>query len=266
MSRVRRADRLGADFSVLGALVLAMLCCFLPTCPLQYAHASGHQLPSAAAPAERLQGSLDTIRYENGLLSVSAHNTSLNEIIHEIAQKTGMKVSGRVSEDRVFGTYGPEAPAALLTTLLDGSGSNVLIVQNSSHMPTELILTPRVGGPTPPNPSAQYANDNQGGGIVQQPPSASMPPPNPPPQLNSRAPNRRGTGGVDTNPAATSPSSTTQQVVFPPVDGSTPPATATTTPTSPDASSTAPKTPQQIFEQLQKLRQQQSQQNQTQPQ
>lgn len=264
MSMEKRAHRLRDDLSPLQVAVPALFCCFLAAAQLPHAYAKAQS--SSAAATDRLQGSLDTIKYENGFLTVTAHNASLNQIVHEIAQKTGMKVSGRVSEERVFGTYGPEAPSALLATLLDGSGSNVLIVQNSSHLPTELILTPRVGGPTPPNASSQYANDNSGVGSVQQPPPSSIPLPNPAPQFNSRAPNRGGTGGVDTNPAATSPSSTTQQVVFPPVDATNPPATATTTPTNPDPSSTTPKTPQQIFEQLQKLRQQQSQQNQSQPQ
>jgi hypothetical protein len=234
--------------------------------------ATAQILPTVAASttqsvSSRTQGREDQVTYVGGLLTVVVNNASLNQIVREIAQKTGMKVKGRVSDDRVFGTYGPESPLVVLTTLLDGNGSNVLLVQNALNLPTELILTPRAGGPTPPNPNAQYAEDN----TAEAPPQAA-PPIAPRPQTyqnlsNSRSSGRTGTGGIDTNPAATAPSSTTQQVAFPPIDGSTPPATATTTPTTPttpDPSPATVKTPQQIFEQLQKLRQQQTQQPQSQ--
>ncbi len=199
------------------------------------------------------------VTYDGMLLTVAANNASLNQIIREIARQTGMKVTGGVRDDRVFGTYGPATPSTILSILLDGAGSNLLIVQNASHAPTELILTPRVGGVSPPNPNAANSNDNDGSDDEAVQPFS--PPPPPQPAVNSRAPTRAGTGGIDTNPAATSPSSTSQQLAFPPIDATTTPATATTTPVTADPSPDTVKTPQQIFEQLQKLRQQQTQQS-----
>lgn len=199
-----------------------------------------------------------SVTYTGGLLTVAASNSSLNQILREIAHQTGLKITGGVTDDRVFGTYGPATPATVLATLLDGTSSNLLIVQGGSETPMQLILTPRVGGVTPPNPNASGFDDSD-----SAPENISLPVRSPAPlppavQGNSRAPNRAGTGGIDVNPAATAPSSTSQQLAFPPIDQSTPSSTATTTPVSPDASGDTVKTPQQIFEQLQKLRQQQA--------
>ena len=196
------------------------------------------------------------LMYRGGLLTVVASNASLSQIVHEIARQTGMKVTGRIGDDRVFGTYGPGAPSSILSSLLDGSGSNFLLVQNASHVPTELILTPRTAAVTPPNPTAQAATDTEDNSTSPTTDPSTTPAP-PPSMSKPQSPTRTGPGGIDMNPAATAPSSTSQQIAFPAVDASTPP--ATTTPTSSDPSSISPKTPQQIFEQLQKLRQQKPQ-------
>ena len=226
-------------------------------------------LPTSAAAYSATNSPPRTARraevtYLGGLLTVAATNSSLNQILREIARQTGMKVTGRVAEDRVFGTYGPAPPSTVLATLLDGTGTNLLMVQDASHAPTELILTPRIGGVTPPNPNAPSFENNDSSAedapqFIRPAPIAPAQPASSPP-ANSRASDRTGTGGIDTNPAATAPSSTTQQLAFPPVDATTPPATATITPTTPDPAPDSVKTPQQIFEQLQRLRQRQIQQ------
>ena len=203
------------------------------------------------------------IEYSNGLLTVTARDVSLNSILRQISQATGMKISGGVRDDRVF------RPSAVLDTLLEGSGSNVLLVSNAASEPAQLILSPRVGGATPPG---QFATGNQAADVesdnnVALPARAGgqgVPPPSPvgfradvPPAANSNSP---------LNPplsAPTSNNSDSQAVVFPPVSATSTPATATT---SSDVTQQAPggvKTPQQIFEQLQRLRQQEEQ---TQPQ
>lgn len=219
---------------------------------------------TASSPAPRTSHHAEII-YKGDLLTVNASNASLNQILREIARQTGMKITGGVADDRVFGNYGPASPAVVLATLLDGSGSNLLIVQNAAQQPTELVLTPRVGRVTAPNPNAPSFEDNDNSADDVPPAPVRSAPPPPAQSLssqgtNSRAPNRSGTGGIDTNPAATAPSSTTQQLAFPPIDATNPPATATTTPNTPDPTSDSVKTPQQIFEQLQRLRQQQTQQ------
>ena len=199
------------------------------------------------------------ITFTNGLLTVSASNASLNALIREIARQTGMKVTGSVAEDRVFGEYGPADPQTVLATLLDGTGSNILIRSSASDAPLDLILTPRTGAASPPSPAANVADNDDNEDLAPPPPGAptaiSAPrgrPAAPPANLVPPRPQ-------PANPAnAISPASET--VVFPPADATSTPSTATTTPadtSSPaDSSSDSVKTPQQIFEQLQKLRQQ----------
>jgi hypothetical protein len=104
----------------------------------------------------RRAGSIAQVTYSNGLLTVAADNSSLNQILREISRQTGMRISGGVSDERVYGSYGPGTPARILAALLDGTGSNMLLRETASNAPAELILTPRLGGPTPPQaqPSA----------------------------------------------------------------------------------------------------------------
>ncbi len=95
----------------------------------------------------------------NGMLAVRADNSSLNGILRSISSCTGMRVTGGVVDQRVYGNYGPAAPATVLATLLDGTGSNMLLQETASDQPAELILTPRTGGPTPPSPSSVADED-----------------------------------------------------------------------------------------------------------
>lgn len=237
---------------------------------LPAAQTTGLETPARAAATTQSSAHKTVVQYANGLLTVTAHNSSLNAILHEIAQQTGMKISGGVRDDRVFGTYGPDQPSAVLSTLLDGSGSNMLLVNNTANQPAQLILTPRLGGPTPPSEFAanrqRQEQDNDDSAPPPQPGfGAQGPPPgirvgNPPGDSSNVQP------GANLNPPLSPPTSNnsdSQAVVFPPVNATTTPATATT---SSDVTQDTPggvKTPQQIFEQLQRLRQQQEQ---TQPQ
>ena len=116
--------------------------------------------PPAAAPvpaqpaAHRAQ-----VVFAQGQLQIVADNSSLNQILRDIAQQTGMKITGGVADQRVFGKYGPGAPAGILATLLEGTGCNMLLRESPTHTPEELVLSPRNGGPTPPSPSASASDD-----------------------------------------------------------------------------------------------------------
>jgi hypothetical protein len=176
------------------------------------------------------------VTYTNGMLSVSADNSSLNQILRLIAADTGMKITGGVADDRVFGNYGPADPARVLTELLEGTGSNMVLVQHDDASLAELILTTRTGGPTPPNPNAASYNDR----------------PEPPRPAFDRS-------------QQNSPDSPATAPTAPAVD---PAATSTTTPSSTTTQPDSPngvKTPQQIYEQLQRLRQQPQQPQTQQP-
>ncbi|GGA60092.1 hypothetical protein GCM10011507_09600 [Edaphobacter acidisoli] len=85
----------------------------------------------------------------------------MNQILSDISRQTRIKITGGVADERVFGSYGPESPAQVLNSLLDGTSSNMMLVGSSGPAPAELILTPRSGSATPPSPMASAANQNQ---------------------------------------------------------------------------------------------------------
>ena len=128
------------------------------------------------------------------------------------------------------GSYGPDIPSQVLGQLLDGTGSNVLFVSSIENKPAEVILTPRGGGPTPPNPNAMRANDNADSDDAPVDPS--------------------------NNPSESVPAGQAPAAAAPP--GAMPGAPAPAT--DPDQSPNGTRTPQQIYDQLMKLRQQQQQQ------
>jgi hypothetical protein len=171
------------------------------------------------------------VTYTDGTLSVAADNASLNQILRQIASDTGMKITGGVTEERVFGQYGPDSPAQVLAALLDGTGSNMILVHHDGTEPAELILTPRQGGPTPPNPNA-VAFNNRNRPEPEEPASQAV-------QPSPYTPNP-GTRGI------------------PPVNPGASPGASPANSSQPD-NPNGVKTPQQIYEQLQRMRQQQQQ-------
>jgi hypothetical protein len=111
---------------------------------------------AAAAPtrADTLQRHRARVTYANGLLEVRADNSSLNQILRDISRQTGMKIVGGVADQRVFGSYGPAPAVTVLQTLLDGTGTNILLQETAMHAPEQLVLSPQTGGVTPPPPSS----------------------------------------------------------------------------------------------------------------
>jgi hypothetical protein len=100
------------------------------------------------------------VDYVAGKLVVTATNASLNQILRQVSRSIGMKITGSVADERVYGQYGPSTPAIVLAALLDGTGINMLLVDDVKG-PMELILTPRNGGPTPPSPSASRSKPEE---------------------------------------------------------------------------------------------------------
>jgi hypothetical protein len=183
-------------------------------------------LPASDTPAAPAPHA--TVDFYDGKLTVEATNESLNHILGEISRKASIKITGGVADERVFGRYGPASPAAVLAELLDGTGSNLLLVDGANGS-SELILTPRRGGASPPssNASSQSSPPDQ-----DQSEGQYVPPIRPyaPPAFTGRGP-------VAANP-----------------DGS--PANQ---PNSDPGDPNANKTPQQIYDQLQRALQQRQQ-------
>jgi len=195
------------------------------------------QIATAAQPPSVLPPRVGnaTVIWEKGLLRVEARNSSLNGILRDISLRTGLKIVGGVQEDRVFGTYGPAPAATVLQQLLDGTKTNMLLQSDSAMLPVLLTLTPQTGHATPPSPMAAREEAPDDDNRVFSP--------NGPPPAETRARDFVPLGA--------------------PASGETPtPAAATDQPAPDDQNGNGARTPQQIMEQLQRLRAQQQPQTQ----
>jgi hypothetical protein len=189
-------------------------------------------IPVLPPTPEQLPPHPASVTYLDGLLTISANNSSLNQILRDISRETKTKITGGVVDERVFGEYGPASTEQILNTLLDGTGSNMLFVQSSGAAPAELILTSRGGGPTPPNPNAAAEVEREQR-IQEEISKQSIRP--------EQSPERYPSPERPNTPTEGSPASNSADE---------------------QQSPNGIKTPQQIFDQLQKLRQQQQQPNQ----
>jgi hypothetical protein len=96
-------------------------------------------------------------------LTVKADNSSLTQILHQVSSATGMRLNGLGGDERVFGSFGPGAPRDVLTTLLNGTSYNIMMVGDlPSGAPRELVLTSRAASGAPPQPTAN-ANQTHNG-------------------------------------------------------------------------------------------------------
>ena len=201
--------------------------------------------PSQAQLPARQAAQMAHVELKGGLLTVAADNSSLNQILREIARVTGMKITGGVTDERVYGNYGPADTSTVLSALIGGTGSNMMIVLDANRAPQELVLTPRGGGPTPPNPNASRDR-----GMEDLPPQR---------QQHFARPDGLGNALPNQVPPPSQfqpqPQQAPQQVV-PPGTPVVVPGSDTTTQESPNGV----KTPQQIYDQLLKMQQQQQQQ------
>ena len=92
-------------------------------------------------------------------LEIEASNSSLSQILHQIAADTGAKLEGLTQDQRVFGSYGPGPRSDVLLKLLDGSGYNVLMIGGrDAATPLEIVLSARL----PASPQTATNNQNRG--------------------------------------------------------------------------------------------------------
>jgi hypothetical protein len=200
--------------------------------------------PTAAKPASAVPAAHRArVFFSGGQLEITADNSSLNQILRDVTRQTGMKITGGVIDQRVFGKYGPGAPAGILASLLDGTGSNMMLRENAAHTPVELVLTPREGGVTPPSPDATGSEDDVPA-INESPAQPAAPPTQSQGPQQPSAPQTSGFGGA---PVVVPGTGATAAPSAPP-----PP----TVPGNPQSPNGVP-TPQQIFQQLQQLQLQQ---------
>jgi hypothetical protein len=96
-----------------------------------------------------------TVTAAKNQLMVKAENSSLTQILHQVSSATGMRLDGLNGDERVFGSFGPGAPRDVLTTLLNGTSYNVVMVGDLPNgAPRELFLSSRATGGASQQPEA----------------------------------------------------------------------------------------------------------------
>ena len=99
------------------------------------------------------------VNWDSRGLEIEASNSSLDQILHQVAAETGAKLEGLAQDQRVFGSYGPGPVCDVLLKLLDGSGYNVLIIgRHDTGAPLEIVLSAR--SPISPQTTANNQNRN----------------------------------------------------------------------------------------------------------
>lgn len=102
------------------------------------------------------------VEWNGRVLSISATNSSLSQILSDVSTATGVKVEGTPGDQRVYGSYGPAPARDVLNQLLDGSGYNVLMIGDQGEgAPRTLVLTVKTdsaalnpGGNVQPRPNS----------------------------------------------------------------------------------------------------------------
>lgn len=122
-----------------------------------------------------------SVTWDSHGLSIQATNSSLQQILEDVATATGAKLEGTVSEQRVFGAYGPGQARDVLIQLLQGSGYNVLMIGDQDRgAPSRIVLTARStgGAQAPAGRAAQSSSDDDAAdNEPDEPPQPPVAPP-----------------------------------------------------------------------------------------
>ena len=116
------------------------------------------ELPKWPANEKAVQA---TVTWDSQGLRIEAANSSLEQILNDVAAATGAKVEGLSADQRIFGAYGPGPAREVLSRLLQGSGYNVMMIGDQGQgTPRKIVLTSPHAGSGSPAVGSAPANDN----------------------------------------------------------------------------------------------------------
>ncbi|MFZ0800027.1 MAG: hypothetical protein WAM98_19755 [Terriglobales bacterium] len=228
--------------------------------------------PLSQLPMDQIPPTPAKVTFQDGLLTISAQNSTLGEILRNVRKLTGASIEipqgSNGANERVVTHLGPGAPRDVLAVLLNGSSFNYVMVGSSSD-PTavsSVILMPKpsaAGESQSPTQTQTAANVYQN----NQPP---MPPGRFPGQFNPRFAPQPGQPGI-AQPAAENDSQDEELVEATDDNADDPDQTQPGQPAQPNAAdanaqvqqqpdpnqpNAGPKTPEQILEMLRSRQQQ----------
>lgn len=156
--------------------------------------------PKDSAPAPAV------VQWDSHGLRISAKNSSLRQILTEVASRIGAKLDGVGADERVFGEYGPGPAKDVLAALLEGSPYNVMLIgDQGAGTPREIVLSARstTGGTQARGAQAQQSQnsmdeDADSGPVEDAPPPQRPPLPRPP--MNPQETNPQQVNPQQVNP------------------------------------------------------------------
>jgi hypothetical protein len=126
-------------------------------------------------PADKKAGDA-SVTWDSQGLYITATNSSLRQILDDVATATGASVEGLDTDQRIFGVYGPGKARDVLTDLLQGTSYNILLIgDQGAGTPREIVLSSRHGGAgtaAPANPAPAEEETE-----AEEPPQPPPPPP-----------------------------------------------------------------------------------------
>jgi len=127
--------------------------------------------PLSQLPMDQIPATPAKVSYQGGLLTISAQNSPLGEILRDVRKLTGASIeipSGSGAGERVVTHLGPAPPRDVLAGLLNGSSFNYVLLGSSSdpNAVSSVVLMPK--------PSA--AGETQTAANLNQPNPGAMPP------------------------------------------------------------------------------------------
>jgi hypothetical protein len=135
--------------------------------------------PLSQLPMDQLPPTPAKVSYQDGLLTISAQNSTLGEILRDVRKLTGASIDipqGSAANERVVAQLGPGAPRDVLVGLLNGSSFNYVMLGSNSDPTavTSVVLTAKSSSPgdttTAPSVAANVYENNP------MPPHPSGPP------------------------------------------------------------------------------------------
>jgi len=212
--------------------------------------------PLSQVPMDQIPATPAKVSFQGGLLTISAQNSTLGEILRDVRKLTGASIEmppgSAAANERVVAHLGPGAPRDVLAGLFNGTAFNYVMVGSSSD-PTavsSVVLTSKTSsagetqtaanayqnnpGPMPPNrfPPPQPFNQQL---IVQQPGNGQPP---------AEADDSNNTDEENADENADDPAQA-GQAVQPDMNGNVQEQQVQQDPNQPNA---GPKTPEQILE------------------
>ena len=120
--------------------------------------------PLSQLPMDQIPATKANVIFEGGLLTISAQNSTLGEILRDVRRLTGASIEippGSAASERVVTHLGPGAPRDVMAGLLNGSSFDYVMLGSSSD-PTAVSSVVLIAKPSSTAESQTAANGTQG--------------------------------------------------------------------------------------------------------